>query len=130
MEACVVICRMHKPAAQRGKILFINAVNEVTRERAQSFLEPAHQARIAQAYRDYVDVDGFARVVDWADIRDGNLNIALYVRSATNGSEPRGENDQSLTAVIADWQTSSQQLRESMDNLFRTLDEFGSGNGD
>src|SRR5690349_2102431 len=34
MEACVVVCRTTKPKARKGKILFINAVNEVTRERA------------------------------------------------------------------------------------------------
>ena len=34
MEACVVICRTAKPRVRKGKILFINAVNEVTRERA------------------------------------------------------------------------------------------------
>lgn len=28
MEACIVICRMNKTAARRGKVLFINAVNE------------------------------------------------------------------------------------------------------
>lgn len=39
MEACVLVCRSRKPAARRGKILFLNAVQEVTRERAQSFLE-------------------------------------------------------------------------------------------
>lgn len=38
MEACVVICRTDKPEARKNKILFINAVNEVSRERAQSFL--------------------------------------------------------------------------------------------
>ena len=38
MEACVVICRMNKPKERRNKVLFINAVNEVIRERAQSFL--------------------------------------------------------------------------------------------
>jgi type I restriction enzyme M protein len=37
MEACVVICRSAKPTARRNKILFINAINEVTRERAQGF---------------------------------------------------------------------------------------------
>ena len=33
MEACVVICRTAKPEARKGRILFINAVSEVTRER-------------------------------------------------------------------------------------------------
>src|SRR5580704_16018922 len=35
MEACLVICRTVKPKARKGTILFINSVNEVTRECAQ-----------------------------------------------------------------------------------------------
>ena len=51
MEACVVICRMNKPKERRNKVLFINAVNEVTRERAQSFLTDDHIQRIVTAYQ-------------------------------------------------------------------------------
>ena len=39
------------PRPARGKILFINAVNEVTRERAQSFLTDDHIERIVRAYQ-------------------------------------------------------------------------------
>jgi type I restriction enzyme M protein len=46
MEACVVVCRTAKPPERQGKILFIDAVKEVARERAQSFLKPEHQAKI------------------------------------------------------------------------------------
>ena len=46
MEACVVICRTAKTKERRNKILFINAVNEVTRERAQSFLTHVQGARL------------------------------------------------------------------------------------
>ena len=55
MEACVVICRMNKPKARRGRILFINAVNEVTRERAQSFLTDDHIERIVDVYQRFKD---------------------------------------------------------------------------
>ena len=44
MESCIVVCNRRKPAARKGKVLFIDALNEVTRERAQSFLTPKHQA--------------------------------------------------------------------------------------
>jgi type I restriction enzyme M protein len=50
MEACIVICRSKKLVERRGKVLFIDALNEVTRERAQSFLQAEHIDRIAQAY--------------------------------------------------------------------------------
>ena len=50
MEACVVICRNNKPAKRRGQVIFIDAVNEVTRERSMSYLKPEHQGRVADAY--------------------------------------------------------------------------------
>src|SRR5688572_23655941 len=82
MEACVVICRAAKPKTRNGRILFINAVDEVTRERAQSFLTDDHIERIVTAYEKFKDETGFTRVVTLGEIRasDGNLSIPLYVR--------------------------------------------------
>jgi hypothetical protein len=45
-------------AARKGKVIFIDAVNEVTRERAQSFLKPEHQQRILQRKVAVADFDG------------------------------------------------------------------------
>ena len=45
-----MICRTEKPDDHKGHILFINAVNEVTRKNAHSFLEPQHIEKIAGAY--------------------------------------------------------------------------------
>src|SRR5260370_27076299 len=42
MEACVVICRTTKQRARKRRVLFINALKEVTRARAQSFLTDHH----------------------------------------------------------------------------------------
>lgn len=81
MEACVVICRTDKRKERRGKILFINAVGEVTRERAQSFLTDEHVEHIVKAYNNFKDETGFACVatLEEIQIRDGNLSIPIYV---------------------------------------------------
>lgn len=130
MEACVVVCRMRKEKGRRGKVLFINAVDEVTRERAQSFLKDAHIDKILEAYRNYEDVEGFARVAGLEEIRgkDYNLNIPLYVRrlKGTDGNEA-GEGGKDLGTVIAEWEESSAALRASMGELFATLKEAGIG---
>ena len=75
MEACVVFCRTRKPSARRGKVLFINAVREVARERALSFLTAEHQKRIFRAYRAFAEEVGFAGVASSDEIlaNDGNL---------------------------------------------------------
>jgi type I restriction enzyme M protein len=82
MEACIVICRANKPANKRGKILLINAVNEVTRKNAQSWLEDGHIKKIAEAYEGYTDIEGFASVITIADAEKNNfsLSIPLYVK--------------------------------------------------
>ena len=82
MEACVVICRTRKPAARRGRILFIDAVNEVSRERGASLLTARHQTQIVHAYESFVDDAGFAAVatIDEVIEKQGNLSIPRYVR--------------------------------------------------
>ncbi|MFN9878631.1 MAG: class I SAM-dependent DNA methyltransferase, partial [Planctomycetota bacterium] len=69
MEACIVICRTSKPKVRRNRILFINAVNEVTRERAQSFLRDEHIQRIADAYHAYANVPNLASVESLESVR-------------------------------------------------------------
>lgn len=126
MEACVVICRMNKPKERRNKVLFINAVNEVTRERAQSFLTEDHIQRIVAVYQTFSDVDGFARVVGNDEIKEkaSNLSIPLYVRAGNgNGNGNRAIETVSLKQAIANWQESSMALRESMDGLFELLED-------
>jgi type I restriction enzyme M protein len=124
MEACVVVCRMDKSrdgGMRRGKILFINAVNEVTRERAQSFLTEEHLQRIVRAYKDFKDEPGFTRVVPIEEIRakEGNLSIPLYV-----GGETRGQSDAStetattgLPDALSGWLASSAAVRSSLSTL-------------
>lgn len=124
MEACVVVCRTAKPKERRGRILFINAVNEVTRERAQSFLEPEHIEKILKAYQAFKDIPDFAKVVPLDAIRanQANLNIALYVRAKGNGQgADAAASAKPLSKVIAEWQESSAALRSSMDQMLKML---------
>jgi type I restriction enzyme M protein len=90
MEACILVCRPRKQADRVGKVLFIDAVKEVTRESGQSLLKLEHQTRIIEAYRSFSDVIGFASVVDNNEIlaKDCSLSIPRYVKpqqTATDG---------------------------------------------
>ena len=104
-------------------MLFINAVNEVTRERAQSFLTDEHIQRIVDVYRAFADEDGFARVVSNGEIRekDSNLSIPFYVANGNHAEKTGEANSQTLAEAIAAWQESSAALRKSMGTLFKTL---------
>jgi type I restriction enzyme M protein len=119
MEACVVICRSAKAKERRNKILFINAVNEVTRERAQSFLTDEHIERIVKAYETFADEPGFTRVVGLEEIRakDGNLSIPLYVAPSATAKTGESSNGTSLAAALASWLTSWKSVADSLRSI-------------
>ena len=81
----VAICVLNKakPAARRGKVLFVDAAQEgyFRQGKAQNFLDQEHIDKIVAAYRGFEDVDRFAHVADLAEIEanDFNLNISRYV---------------------------------------------------
>ena len=108
MEACVVICRTTKPSKRRGRILFINAVDQVTRERAQSFLADEHIERIVEAYRGFTDEPGFTRVATLEEVRakGGSLSIPLYVESTTANGAEESASENTLVEALDAWATS------------------------
>jgi type I restriction enzyme M protein len=110
--------------------LFINALNEVTRENAQSFLRPAHQQRVVDTNQAFRSEPGFAAVADKTEIldRDGNLSIPLYVRSA------RSRMDDAESTVADAWGAFEQdgpafwkQMTDLTDLLRRVIEESPRG---
>ena len=126
MESCIVVCNRNKSAARKHQVLFIDALNEVTRERAQSFLKPEHQHRILDAFQAFADQPGFAKVVTLTELQTQacNLSIPLYVKRRTHNINSADSNGQpaSLTEAWDAWQTSGQVLWLQMDALVETLD--------
>lgn len=127
MEACIVICRMNKRPDRRGKVLFINAVNEVERKNAQSFLEDHHIKKIADAYETYETDDDIAKVVTIKDIEDNNfsLSIPLYVKEPATDEE---SDPRSLQERFECWSAASEQMRKCYMRLNEMLVKDGESN--
>jgi type I restriction enzyme M protein len=115
MPSCIVICRTQKAKERRKKILFINAVNEVTRERAQSFLTDEHQTHIASAYHSFQNEEGFAKVATVDEIRgnDFSLRMGFYVplKTGATGDDANGDG---LTAKLTSWGDSVVSVRGTL----------------
>jgi len=118
MEACVVFCRSKKPKDRKGKVLFINAVDEVTRQQAQSFLTEAHIAKITDCYRAFAAEDGFTAIATNDEIlaNNGNLSIVSYVERANAKTDLVD-----LPAALENWKTSSVEVRSAVSELFKLL---------
>jgi type I restriction enzyme M protein len=122
MEACIMICRMKKKPERKGRILFINAINEVTRKNAQSYLEDKHITKIANAYEAYINIDEFATVATIRDIEENNfsLSIPLYV----HGTIIDGDEDmRSLQQHYEGWSQASDIMKLSYQRLNSLLKE-------
>jgi type I restriction enzyme M protein len=133
MESCIVVCNRRKPEERKGKVMFIDAVNEVTRERAQSFLKPEHQQRILQAFKSFVPEDGFTAVATREQIaaNGANLSIPLYVKRSTPTASGNGDGEVvSLRSAWDKWQTDGRAFWQQMDALVETLDSLVLEQGD
>lgn len=124
MEACVLICRSKKPLERKGRVLLIDAVNEVARERAMSFLKPEHQARIEEAYKSFADEPGFAAVVTQDQIvaSNGSLSIPLYVKRECSSMTASDGRQPTLREAWNLWQATGRAFWEQMDEVVDLVD--------
>ncbi len=121
MESCIVICRTRKPDELRGKIRFINAVDQVERKNAQSYLNGSHIEKIVSAYEKGNTPESFCALVDLADIRNHNysLSIPLYVKKDGDSQQDLP----SLRECYENWRSASDQLRQDYQQLLDMLAE-------
>lgn len=120
MEACLLITNNNKPKERKGKVLFINAVDEVKQEKTMAFLEQHHIDKIFKAYKACVDIENFSALVSKEDVleKNGNMAMNLYIR--TNSL-----NTQTIDLfedVYEDWNDKGIELKKTMNELFQTLE--------
>ncbi len=89
IPAAILILRAKgsKPPDRRGKVLFINADRDYLEGRAQNHLRPRDEEKITAAYRGFVDVEGFAKVVAAEELADNDFNCNIR-RYADNSPPP------------------------------------------
>ena len=118
MEAMIMVCNKNKTPEMQEKVLFINAVQEVTRKNADSYLEKKHIQKISQAFNEKKDIDYFCRIVDNKTLLENgsNMTISLYVM-------PKIEREMVLPFVesIAGWSKASQETNEGISTLINML---------
>jgi len=120
MESCLLVCRAKKRPEQKGKILFIDASEQIHKDRSNSFLLPSHQERILQAFRAFRDEEGFASVVEISKIRESkhSLGIAFYVRRSN------GEEEGDLRGLWQGLEETSSSFWSEMRTLTEELDQL------
>jgi len=80
----IIIFNKNKPEERKNKVLFINASQEYEQHpevRKLNRLGDEHIEKIAEAYQEFREIEGFSRIVSPDEIKenDFNLNVTLYV---------------------------------------------------
>lgn len=119
MESALLVRRTNKEQSKKGKVLFINAFNEVKDEKTISYLLDEHINKIYDAYIDYKDIEGFSSVVSVDKIlnNDASLLVTNYVKSA----RIKNDNILSVQDAYSSWLVSSESMKKSMENVFNKL---------
>lgn len=120
MEAVVITLRATKQPAHRGKVLFINAVQDVAREQAQSFLREFDQQKILDAYRRFEDTNQFATVATLDQIADKGYSLAipLYVSS---GATFDASDQLDVIDAVAAWRAAADAADQVLADLLPLL---------
>ena len=117
MTSCLLITNNNKKPERKGKVLFVQAVNEVRNEKTMSYLDPHHIARIHKAYLTFENEETFTTVVPIDEILDDNnarLSVQLFVKQ--NKIE-----EEAFDVLHEQWEQSAESLKNSMNVLFKTL---------
>jgi type I restriction enzyme M protein len=114
---------MKKPAERKGKIIFIDAKEELRIDRTNAWLEPKHIKKISEAYWKYKDEECFAKVMNNKEVleNNGNLSLQLYIKPVDIINEDNTE------LLISNIKSNYQQINASLDNLFKQLENLGIG---
>jgi type I restriction enzyme M protein len=120
MEACLLITKTNKEPHKKGKVLFINAVNEVQQEKTIGFLKQKHIDKIFAAYQRFEGQENFASLETIENIiaNKGNMAISLYVQPMKNGDNPILP----FNEAFDNWNESGNKLKSSMNELFQILE--------
>jgi len=120
MEAVVITLRTTKPAEHKGKVLFINAINDVAREQAQSFLRESHQMKILDAYRGFADVDNFAAVATLDQIAHKGYSLAMPLYVSGPKEADAGEQI-GVVGSVSDWSDAADASDAAITRVMRLL---------
>lgn len=120
LAACVMVFKQQKDADKRGKVLFLDASDQVRVGRAQNFLEPAHVDQIFDWYQTYTDVENYVKVAELGAIEenDFNLNIPLYVEKIIEDNLPKVEE------ALADLKVAWEESKKAEENFKKILTKF------
>lgn len=124
MEACVLFLNKNKKVERQNKVLFINAVNEVKKEKTMSYLGNNHIEKIENAFKDNHHIEHFSKWVSIKDIKQKGwtLSLPFYVRPQNDLSLSTSSN---FIDLSNEFQQGLKKSRKQFESFSKQLKEYG-----
>jgi type I restriction enzyme M protein len=115
-----LIFKAKKEGTKKGKVIFIDAGDQVRVGRAQNFLEKSHVEQIYNWYNNNIDVTDFVKVVTVETIseNDYNLNIPLYIDKTVEDNLP------TMDVATANLKSAWKEVQLAEENFKKILSKF------
>lgn len=120
MEACILICRNSKSSKKRGKVLFIDAREYVTKEGKESYMTDEQISDVSAIYNSYSTQKGVSYLAEYEEIKKKSYSLAInmYVKH-----EIHTEDLPEMPSIIDSWTKHQEMLGENFDKLDDLLKE-------
>ena len=115
MEAMILIGNNNRPKERRGKILFVNAKEDVNIDKGQAWMTDKQINKVYELYKSFDEQQSYSSVVDVDEVlsKGGNMNISFYIESL------KTNNRESCSDTLNSWEAASTHLENSMNQLFK-----------
>jgi type I restriction enzyme M protein len=118
--AVIMVFNKNKPEDRKGKILLINASKEFVPRKKQNTLSEENIRRIVDAYKEFRDIEKFAKVITKEEARhaDYNLSPSRFVSIAED------EEYRSVGEIVEELKKLEEEGKEVNEKVFRILEQM------
>ncbi|ELD1573234.1 SAM-dependent DNA methyltransferase [Escherichia coli] len=113
MPACIILLNCNKRTELKGKILFINAYDELITTRNHAYLNDIHIMNIYNSYislKDVSNITTYIASIEEVEDNDFNLNVPVYIEKEFK--------DLNLSREISKWQSFRKELNMNSSYFF------------
>lgn len=123
IPAAIIVINKNKQENRKGKVLFIDASNEYSREKTKNILREQDILNIINTFEIFVEKDKYSYIADVQEIlmNDCNLNISRYVDTT------KEEEEIDVLEVLQEIRVLQQKEKETQQKLNIYLNKLGFG---
>jgi len=113
MPACIILLNCNKRTELKGKILFINAYDELITTRNHAYLNDINIMNIYNSYislKDVSNITTYIASIEEVEDKDFNLNVPVYIEKEFK--------DLNLSREISKWQSFRKELNMNSSYFF------------